>query len=341
MNNSRKIYIDLIKIIAIFLVIVNHTNSYVFLSLHPSMTWTISIAYFYFSKVAVPLFIMSTGALMLGNVDSYQKHGARFKRMFIVFVLISTFYYYINVIIPVGYKGIITALSDIIQRPSSNALWYLYLYLSIIIAMPYLQRICKTFEMKDEVYFLFLCFLFASAYQLLRYYSGVSFFGGFELSIFTYPIGYLFAGHFIHKFVPKNRLYLMISLLTLLSSLVFSVIISYFNYLKDSNDYLFWSNISLPNVVFMSLSLFYITKYFSESIDTKFTGKAISSISACTFGIYLASDFVLIKTQSYFMNLSTLIKPFISCVAWQISIFIICFIIIKAVRSVPIVRRYI
>ncbi|HCW0182064.1 TPA: acyltransferase family protein, partial [Citrobacter freundii] len=78
---QRVIYIDLLKILAVFLVIVNHTNSSVFVSLQPSITWFSSLVYFFVSKVAVPVFIMATGVLMLGNVSSYSKSYLRIKRI--------------------------------------------------------------------------------------------------------------------------------------------------------------------------------------------------------------------------------------------------------------------
>lgn len=43
---------DILRILACFLVIVNHTNSEVFLGMNPSLTWALSLAYFYFSKIA-------------------------------------------------------------------------------------------------------------------------------------------------------------------------------------------------------------------------------------------------------------------------------------------------
>lgn len=340
MINSRQTYIDLVKIVAIFFVIVNHTNSYVFLSIHPSLTWFVSLTYFFVSKVAVPLFIMSTGALLLGGVDSYSKHFNRFKRIFIIFIIASSFYYYINFIIPVGYKGFLSSLSDVIQRPSSNALWYLYLYLSLIIVMPYLQRLCNSFNVRDMYYFISLCFLFSTAYLLLKNYGGVSVYRGFDVSVFTYPIGYLFAGHLIHRYAQENKLLFIWSILIFILTLVFSVIVTYLNYHPESSKFLFWSNIGLPNIAAMSVSGFYIIKYISKFLVSRKLEKAITSISACTFGIYLASDFILIKTQPYFIYLSNIIKPFLSCLVWQFSILIISLVLIRIFRCIPLVRHY-
>ena len=69
---SRKIFIDILRILACFLVIVNHTNSQIFLSVTSvndgiGISYILSMAYFYFSKIAVPIFFMISGALLLNK----------------------------------------------------------------------------------------------------------------------------------------------------------------------------------------------------------------------------------------------------------------------------------
>mgnify|MGYP002561809920 CR=1 FL=1 len=65
---ARAAFLDFLRILAAFLVIVNHTNSYVFKTLTPvDSQWHWSILWYYVSKTAVPLFIMISGACLLGK----------------------------------------------------------------------------------------------------------------------------------------------------------------------------------------------------------------------------------------------------------------------------------
>lgn len=64
-TETRKVYIEFLRIAAAFLVIVNHTNSRIFLRLSPSPTWLCSLTYFFVCKTAVPLFLFIMGALLL------------------------------------------------------------------------------------------------------------------------------------------------------------------------------------------------------------------------------------------------------------------------------------
>lgn len=71
---NRKVYLDFLRILACFLVIVNHTNSDIFLNSSIGITWFVSITYFFICKIAVPLFVMISGAVLLGKKDSYKKY---------------------------------------------------------------------------------------------------------------------------------------------------------------------------------------------------------------------------------------------------------------------------
>lgn len=71
-HSSRQVHIEFLRIVAAFLVIVNHTNSRIFLARAPSATWFASVTYFFICKIAVPLFLMIMGALLLEKHDTHQ-----------------------------------------------------------------------------------------------------------------------------------------------------------------------------------------------------------------------------------------------------------------------------
>ncbi|MDE6107380.1 MAG: hypothetical protein K2F83_01730, partial [Oscillospiraceae bacterium] len=58
---GRLCYIEFIRIAACFLVYVNHTNSDIFYNRTPSLTWFLSLTYFFISKIAMPLFLLIMG----------------------------------------------------------------------------------------------------------------------------------------------------------------------------------------------------------------------------------------------------------------------------------------
>ncbi len=70
---SRKAYIEFLRILACFLVIVNHTAHSIFLLINPSLTWFSSLTWFFISKIAVPIFLFISGALLLKKQDMPRK----------------------------------------------------------------------------------------------------------------------------------------------------------------------------------------------------------------------------------------------------------------------------
>ena len=76
-SSRRESWLDALRIVSAFLVIVNHTNSKVFQSLAPQdIQWWLSIGWYYVSKMAVPLFVMVSGACLLPRRDSAQQRKA-------------------------------------------------------------------------------------------------------------------------------------------------------------------------------------------------------------------------------------------------------------------------
>lgn len=151
-------YIYVLKIIACFLVIVNHTNSDIFLSISPSLTWFMSVTYFFVSKIAVPLFLMCSGVTLLEKTDSLQKYFLRISRIILVIIMFSSIYY----IKSVGLLNfsLIGFINSIYSKNITGAFWYLYLYLGILIALPFLQKLCKVMSKTDFLHYIFISIIF-------------------------------------------------------------------------------------------------------------------------------------------------------------------------------------
>lgn len=98
---ERKVYIDFLKILAIYMVLFNHTNTDGFVLFTIARTSKLYPLYLFnaiFIKMAVPLFLMTSGALLLGkkesNMDVLTK---RFFKYMIVLIGGEPLYIYIIV----------------------------------------------------------------------------------------------------------------------------------------------------------------------------------------------------------------------------------------------------
>lgn len=165
-GDEKKLYLELMRIVACFLVIVNHTNSGIFLSEVPGTgLWVISITYFFVCKIAVPVFIMISGTLLLGKVDSYAKVGKRFLRIVEALILFSLVYDIRRCYVDSTLFSPVEFILSIWNKNITNAYWYLYLYLGLLVFLPVFQRMASKMQKKDYVYYLSLTLVVGGVYD--------------------------------------------------------------------------------------------------------------------------------------------------------------------------------
>lgn len=340
MPSGRYFYIDSLKVIAIFLVIVNHTNSSIFINQSPSLEWFSSVAYFYVSKVAVPVFIMCTGALLLSKVDSYKKHMSRVLRGVITLTIASFVYYYIGNGFNVTSENLNSFIHYFINKPTSNAMWYLYLYIGIVSVMPFLQRLSSCMTKRDTEILLFLSLIVPGLASVAGHLMHLSLYERADFFIYSYPIGYLFLGYYINKYSEGYSIRCGVVLSLFLISTVISTALTYIQFNEGYSVSLYWSFLGSLTIVIPSASIFYLFKRMCDRVQVNSKTAIISTISLCTFGMYLFSDMVMILTGNYYTRLSTSLNPLLSCFIWQVSIFTLSFVASFMARKIPIVKRY-
>ena len=163
-NKEKNIYLEAMRVIAIFFVIFNHTgsNGYTLFSQEPigSCKFWVYIFISVFCKFSVPLFFAISGALMLEKQYDHKKLFERIMRIFIVLFIFS-FAYYIKRINtngdPFSFEKFITTFYS---HGLWGHLWYLYLYIAYLMGLPFLQALVKSLETKYYYYMIVLALVF-------------------------------------------------------------------------------------------------------------------------------------------------------------------------------------
>lgn len=334
-KTERYLYIDFIKIIACFFVIINHTIERVFVDIEPSKLWFVSLTYFFISKPAVPLFLMASGTVLLGKRDSYKKSFQRISKMFIVLLIIS--FIYISTF-QKTYNGLVPFTLQVISKPASNALWYMYLYIGILFMLPFLQKMCSVFKKVDYQYFIGVTVLGLGTIPLIAHLMpSFSVNVNFITPIFSTYIGLFVAGYFIHNYIEFQKKYMHVATIGVILILVIEVIASYLEYETIGNSsYKFYSNREMILITLSSMFIFYIAKgiFVNINISDKWS-KRITSISSCTFGIYLISDLYIGKFLFVYTKLVGILNPFIAIVIFEIVVFIAGLISVIIIKKIP------
>lgn len=158
MISKKQLDIELMRIIAAFFVIFNHTGKagFFLFSLYDTQSFQYWLYLFIsiFCKMSVPLFFMIAGALLLNRQEESIKKLWIHRILHILSLLFlwSLFYYLVAV-----YQGSETFslthfLGKLYYKNWNFSYWYLYAYVAFLISLPLLRRLAQNLNDKEYIY---------------------------------------------------------------------------------------------------------------------------------------------------------------------------------------------
>lgn len=338
---ERWTYIDIIKIISCFLVIVNHTISKVFIPLSISPTWALSIVYFFISKIAVPLFLMSSGILLLSRECTFQAATKRAFRIIIALFIFSLLYYLLAQDKPIS---VFAFARDVIAGPQTNAFWYLYVYLAFLLLLPFIKKFVDALNKKQFIEFFMIVVIIQGGLPLLNHYVPVIYVSSLFTDqmpgiLFLYFIsGYCINKHDILSEVPNWKPLLLF--IVNLAILVCGTTLEYEKSAGDAAVYLYFDRLENLFILGNSFATYILiaNTYRNRSIKGT-TQKRLAAISACTFGIYLFSDLLIYFLWPMFEKVGSELHPIFQAIIMQIIVFVVGCIATYIMRKVSLFRR--
>ncbi len=342
-SSNRKTYIEFLRVLACFLVIVNHTNSSIFLSRSPSLTWFISLTWFFICKIAVPIFLLITGALLLKKQDTPRKSISRFVRIFIVLFTGSVIYYvYYGRTAPENISA-----TDFLRRffagsSATNSYWYLYMYLALLCILPLLQKLAVALTKNQMRLLLFLSLGILGIIPLLSALTSFQLTFLSKYSIFFSPyIGMVFAGYYIERYVKLTRQHCYLASLVFAGLIVFQVTATYKLYQINPDSYLALDDRTMSTITIGAVCVYIMAKYiFTAARIPVWIDRLIFYLGSLSFGIYLVSDLMIKVLHPVYTILSQYFQVFIAMILWEISIYLAGALIAAALRSVPFLRKW-
>ncbi len=172
---KKRLDIELMRIIAAFFVLYNHTGANgfsKFLSYDPhTFHYWLYLFLSISCKVSVPLFLVIAGALMLGREPEPVKYLWRHRVLHIFSILLvwSVFYYLLEVGEGNEKFNIFHFFTKLYSNGWNFSYWYLYAYLSMLIVLPLLQRFAQGLSDNDYKYALVLYIAFCMLVPCLQY----------------------------------------------------------------------------------------------------------------------------------------------------------------------------
>lgn len=343
---KRETWLDVLRILSAFLVIVNHTNSDVFRSVTPQNgTWWVSVLWYALSKVAVPMFVMVSGACLLGREDSWSKCFGRFVRMVAVLVAFSFLYYGFEC-----WQSGQAIRADVLARriwkqDITDSFWYLYFYAGLMLMLPMLQRLSCAMRGRDTAYLVILCLGFGAFAPLLAYLKpAFKLPTHFDVPLFSTYIGLCFAGWWIRKSAVPRRSAQLLCVAAVIACMAASVALLRRGYTPDVNYWYFMDDRMHPGflIAIAAIALTILCKGLFSSVANPRIVRLLGRLGGCAFGIYLLQDWLIAETElRIFLPLCNVLPAFPAVVVWELAVFVMALAITWVIRLIPGVKKLI
>ena len=366
-QKPRILWMEALRIIAAFLVIVNHTNSDVFQMSHPGqVTWHLSILWYYVCKLAVPVYVMITGAVMLHKQDGWKKTFIRVLRVVAALFCASYVYFLYDAwahwgLWPRAFR-LDLLLGKIVRMEITDGFWYLYFYLAVLLTMPLWQWLYQKMSQTQQLNLVVSCFVLNAVLPLIGHY--VPRLSMLENPLLPYiPLGYLgllFAGDLVRHHLTVRKGTGTKALLVFACALVLAWLLTWLEYgrVEPGSKYWFMDHRMVPAlpVIGEAISAMVLAKCIgergvaeaavvqaAEPVEPSKPGwrsALIAELGGCAFGIYLAQDLIIAETEKrLFVPLCAQLPPMIAVLIWEGIVFLIALTGIWLLRRLPLIRR--
>lgn len=279
-TNKRVPGLDLVRVFASVFVVAVHfylNCGYYSELMIGSKMFIMTFARWFF-MISVPLFIMLTGYLKINN-KICKKHYMALVPIIISYIIISI----IKVVTANKFygEGYYSLSSAIKQITSYQMAWYVGMYISLVLLIPFLNILWHGLSTKKERQILIISLSFVACLYPIVLYVAPSYWQ------MLYPFVYYFLGAYIREYQPVIKKW--IAVLTILIATLIEAVISFyfakgglFNWNVLSATDSGYSVITVVICAYMFFVLFYQT-----DIKNTVVAKVLKSLSGVSFEIYL------------------------------------------------------
>lgn len=349
--NGRKLHIELLRIIAIICVLFNHTGTKGFVLFTIARESEFYWLYMFMGiavKVAVPIFFMISGAMLLGKEETIDVILKKRVLKFLIIMLVSSLVVYMHKVS----DGFIAAFSlkDLGERlyvgSVTTSSWYFYAYMALLLMLPFLRKVAQHMSDREYEYMIWL-YLFMQLFQILQLYvlMGLHFNENFAFfiteKIVFYPLLGYYVEHRLKKSAYDKKKIVLVMMAGVLAICLCCAMTHRYCVIFDRWDEVgcqkyFEMLIFIPAVSLYMLSKFYFMKYKAA----KWFEKVIVLAGSCSFGIFVFERIYRAETQIIYEVLCTRINSLLACFVWIGCAWFLGCIVTLFLKKIPVVKKY-
>lgn len=354
MQEKKKIiWIEILRIIACFAVIVLHMGSQHFRDIPvDSFNWKVTNVYHGITRFAVDCFVMISGSLYLNASRNWtpRKVMKTFLTVGVSFVFWQ-FFYAVFRLVKAGDVALfsVTAFKRICIMMSQSYfhLWYMPMFLGLILMTPFIWKIVNGDKGKQwSEFFIALFIVFNILPNTLDDFSFpykqyiVEIINLININFVTGYVGYFILGDYLMKYPISRKIETIIYILGVFLTGCSVYLCQVHSIQSGTAIQVFYENFTLT-VFLMSAGMFLFCKNHISRIKWNVRiENAIAVLGSHTFGIYLLH--VLVRDLLEMANIHSLcFNPVVSIPVISIAIFVIGFLIVAVLKKIPLVGKWI
>lgn len=298
-----------------------------------SGTWWVGHGLDTLSRVAVPIFLMITGALLLHKdepINIFAKK--RFLKIALPFLGWSLFYY---LLVNRTNGGLVDFLKDLLGNGNHYHLWYMYLIGLVYLFIPVLRKVVSNLPTSYILYFAIIAGIITTVTSFLEWI-------GMPLEIYENPfsvgVAYLLLGYAItHRELKLKKLNCMGWL---------SIIIIYFGtYLVSRQDQklneMFYDAFGIF-VMLPAVMIFFYVYNNKERFNKVGYSKLVHFIATHSFGVYLIHPFAIIIVNKFFPQyLFTIQYGYVGFIVKFLAVLGLSLLSVWIISKIPVIRKFV
>lgn len=354
---SRLIYIELLRILAVFLVVFIHTRSdgfFLFAQYPPaSLQYWLYLFVSISVQVAVPIFLAVSGAVLLHRPSEPLRvlWRSRIMKMLAILIVFSLAYHIEEIICYGGTFSMLGFLGRVYSSTAKYHLWFLYLYIGFLIALPILRTLAQRLT-PQFFYYIFALDLILNGLlpmaEFILYPESAPLNSNIKVFLLRSPvILYPLLGYFLRhriRYESLRRIVPRLWVACLLSILISCYMTHYrgivMGSLSEESSQMFHNSFGLLKcaAVFATMRLLFERKRLSQT-----TTGIIHSLGRCTFGIYLLHAFFmgqyLFIPMHRHLNSALGLHPLLSTTLTCLTIFLLSYLITLILSQIPLLKK--
>ena len=360
-KKEKKIYIEVLRVIATLFVLLNHVPANMLYQQHEGAAQYALLAMMFVSRTCIPIFYMISGALLL---DHDEPIGVILKKRILRFVAVL---FVAELGIYLANAAVAYLHHDEIQLspfyffscfiagklPGAETYWYLYAYLSMLFLLPFLRPIRKVLG-KGE--FLLLLIPHVVICGILPIYNRAASSYGFMHLEFSDDLGFPLAvwrpafcalcGYVLAKKIPAERIkpWHLISLFLASAAGVAAGVWATLDYGKAHGEYVtsFYHTFDYLSTIFLFLLLRYLTEVRFKKFSEGRFAKVLAFFGPLCFGVYLLDPFLKMALYPAYTRLgSGYTDTLLFSLGWVFFSFFVCSLLTWVLKKIPGVKKFI